>query len=130
MAGGTGLALCAAIVVVVTVRSSLGERQLARSGVVIENLRIAPPLDGGLQLAARFIFAEMFVKEVAEKFVGERAVGFCLERTLHLREQRNIGKRRFAKDGFARLNVCLRVGLTLRSDDGLAFLEAQHAEEN
>src|SRR5580698_886370 len=84
MAGGTGVALCAAIVVVVTVRSSLGERQLARSGVVIENLRIAPPLDGGLQLAARFIFAEMFVKEVAEKFVGERAVGFCLERTLHL----------------------------------------------
>src|SRR5580658_37284 len=74
MAGGTGLAVCEAIVGVVTVRSSLGERQLARCGVVIENLRVASPLDSGLQLAARFILAEMFVEEVAEEFVGERAV--------------------------------------------------------
>src|SRR5580658_4676579 len=74
MAGGTGDALCAAIVEVVTGRSSLGERQLARGGVVIENLGVAAPLDGCFQLAARFVFAEMFVEQVAEKVVGERAV--------------------------------------------------------
>ena len=62
MAGGTGLALCEAIVGVVTGRSSLGECQLSRGGVVIENLRVAPPLNGSLQLAARFVLAEMFVE--------------------------------------------------------------------
>jgi hypothetical protein len=76
MAGGTGLALWEAIVGVVTGRSSLGESQLARGGVVIENLRVAAPLNGSFQLAARFVLAEMFVEEVAEKFVGERAVRF------------------------------------------------------
>src|SRR5271169_4857849 len=75
-AGGTGLALWEAIVGVVTGRSSLGEGQLARGGVVIENLGVAPPLDGGFQLAARFVLAEIFVEEDAEEFVGERAVRF------------------------------------------------------
>ena len=69
---------------VVTVRSSLGEGQLPGGGVVIENFRVTSPLDGGLQLAARFVFAEMLVEKVAEEFVGESAVGFCLERILHL----------------------------------------------
>ena len=62
IAGGTGLALWEAIVGVGTVRSSLGERQLARGRVVIKNLRVASPLDGGFQLAARFILAEVFVE--------------------------------------------------------------------
>src|SRR5271163_2480214 len=108
IAGGTGLALWEAIVGVVTGRSSLGEGQLARRGVVIENLRVASPLNGGFQLAARFVLAEMFIEEVAKKFVGERAIRFCFQCVLHLRKQRNIRERRFAKDCFARLDVRLR----------------------
>jgi len=84
IAGGTGLALWEAIVGVGTVRSSLGERQLARGRVVIKNLRVAPPLDGGFELAARFILAEMLVEEIAEKFIRERAIGFGFQRLLHL----------------------------------------------
>src|ERR1700721_2447020 len=118
MAGGTGDALCEAIVGVVTGRSSLGERQLARGRVIIENLGVASPLDGGFQLAARFVLAEVFVEKIAEEFVRESAVGFCSEGILHLRKKRDIGERRLAKNCFARLNVRLRVGLPLGSDDG------------
>src|SRR5580704_13925657 len=74
IAGGTGLALWKAIVGVGTVRSSLGERQLARGRVIVKNLRVAPPLDSGFQLAGRFILAEVLVEEIAEELVGESAI--------------------------------------------------------
>src|SRR5579863_8906849 len=84
IAGGTGDALCEAIVGVVTGGSGLGEGQLARGRVVIKNLGVASPLDGGCQLAARFILAEVFIEEVAEEFVGKSSVGLCSQRILHL----------------------------------------------
>src|SRR5271169_3469027 len=130
MAGGTGLALWEAIVGVVTGRSSLGKGQLARGGVVIENLRVAPPLNGGFQLAARFVLAEVFVEEVAKEFVGERAVRFRFQGILHLAKERNMCESGFAKDRFARLDVRLSVGLSFGSNDGFALFEAEHAEEH
>ena len=48
----------------------------------------------------------------------------------HLAEQRNIGEGGFAENGFARLNIRLREGLAFGSDDGVAFFDAEHAEEN
>src|SRR5260370_11906484 len=72
----------------------------------------------------------MLVKQVTEKFFGQSAVGFSFERLLHLAEQRNIGESGFAKDCFTRLNVRLSKRLALRSDDGVAFFDAKHSEEN
>src|SRR5580704_17674286 len=69
-----------------TGRSGLGEGQLAGGGIVIENLGIASPLDGGFELAAGLVFAEMLVKQVAEKFIVVSAIGFGFERLFHLAE--------------------------------------------
>src|SRR6266487_1542019 len=81
--------------------SGLGERQLAGGGVVIKNFRVAAPLDGGFKLAAGFFLAKMFVEQILEEFIVERAVGFGLERLFHLAKQRNVGKSGFSKNGFA-----------------------------
>src|SRR5467141_421268 len=129
-AGGSGAAWVLERVSSGTGRSDLSKGQLAGCGVVIENLGVAPPLNGGFQLAAGLVFAEMFVEEVAEKFIVEGAIGFGFERLLHLAEQGHMGEGGFAEDGFARLNVCLGEGLALGSNDGVALLDAQESEEN
>src|SRR6266478_141650 len=108
--------------------SGLGESQLAGGGVVIENFGVAAPLDGGFELAAGFFLTKMLVEQVAEKFFGQSAVGFGLERLLHLAEQRNIGECGLSKDCFTRLNVRLCERLALRRDDGVAFFDAKHSE--
>jgi hypothetical protein len=128
--GGRGVACETEEVSAGTGGSGLGQRELAGGGVVIENFGIAPPLNGGFKLAARFVLAEMFVEQVAEKFIAERAIGLGFERLLHLTEQRYVGEGGFAEDGFARLNVRLRERLAFGCDDGVAFFDAQQAEEN
>src|SRR5208337_1142639 len=60
--------------------SDLGERQFAAGCVVIEKLGIASPLDRCFQLPPRFILAEVFIKQVLEKFRRQRAVRFGLQR--------------------------------------------------
>src|SRR5260370_16088606 len=104
--------------------SGLGERQLAGGGVVIENFRVAAPLDGGFELAAGFFLAEMLVEQIPEEFIVERAVGFGLERLFHLAEQWNVGERGFSKNRFSCLNVRLRQRLPLPSDNRIAFFNA------
>src|SRR5260370_34630024 len=79
-AGGSGVVGAVERVRSGTWASGLGEGQLAGGGVVIENFGVAAPLDGGFELAAGFVFAEMFVEQVAEKLVVERAVGFEIGR--------------------------------------------------
>src|ERR1700730_10142912 len=130
--GGSGVLCCvvASGAVGGTRRSGLGERQLAGGGVIIEKLGVAPPLDGGLQLALRLVFAEVLVDEIVEKFGGQRAIGFCFERLLHLAEYRDVGERRFAEHRFARLDVSLCEGVALRRDDGVSFFEADEAEQD
>src|SRR5580704_9790625 len=90
IAGGTGLALSEAIVGVVTGRSSLGERQLPGGRIVVEDFRVTSPLNGGFQLSARFLLAEVFVEEVTEELVGEGAVRFRFKGVIHLAKQRDI----------------------------------------
>src|SRR6202158_1118322 len=98
--------------------------------VVIENFGVAAPLDGGFELAAGFFLAEMFVEEVAEKFLGECAIGFSFERLLHLAEQGNVGESGLAENRFAGLNVRLSKRLAFRSDDGVALFDAKEAKQN
>src|SRR5580698_11358707 len=95
----------------------LGERQFAGGGVVIENFGVASPLNRGFELAARFVFAEMLVDQIVKKFIGQCAIGFCFQRLFHLAKDRNVGKRRFAKDRFARLDVGLAEVIAAGGDD-------------
>src|SRR6202166_4887084 len=77
-------------VVEVTRRLDLGQRELAGRGIVIKNLGVTAPLNGGLQLAARFSRTEMFIDEVMEEFIRKGAIGFGLEGLLHLAQQGNV----------------------------------------
>src|SRR5271165_2859174 len=69
--GGIGVEICGAVAVKGKVRSSLGESQLPGGGIVVKEFGVAAPLDGGFQLAACFILAEMFVEQVAKKLVRQ-----------------------------------------------------------
>src|SRR5260370_42326725 len=91
--------------------SGLGERQLAGGGVVIENFRVAAPLDGGFELAAGFFLAEMLVEQIPEEFIVERAVGFSLEPFFHLAGQWDVGDRGFSKNPFGGPNLPFRKSL-------------------
>src|SRR5712664_2304247 len=83
-AGGSGVAWAVERVSSGTGRSGLSKSQLAGCGVVIENFGVAPPLNGGFKLAAGLVFAEMFVKQIAEKFIAECAIGFGFQSLFHL----------------------------------------------
>src|SRR5579859_1532362 len=106
-------AVCATGVSAGTIGSSLGERQLAGSRVVVENLRVTSPLDRGFQLTPRFIFAEVLVQQIPKEFVGQRSVRLCLQRLLHLPQQRHVRQRRPAENLFSRLNIPVRKLLAL-----------------
>src|SRR5208283_781282 len=103
--GGIGAGCVETAAGVGTGRSALGQRQFAAGGVVVEEFGIAAPLDGGFELAARFVFAEMFIEQILKEFRGQSAIVFGFESLLHLTKKRDVGKSRLAKDGFAFLNV-------------------------
>src|SRR6266566_2696511 len=124
-AGGCGVGLTAGSAGAGTVGSRLGEGQFAGLRIIIKNLGIASPLDGGFELPAGFLLAEVLVEQIAEKVLAERAVGFGLEGLFHLPEQRHIGEGGLAEDGFAGLNVGLGEGIAFRRDNGIALLHAK-----
>src|SRR6266567_2204473 len=113
-----------------TVDSSLGEGQLAGLGIIIKNFGVASPLDGGFELAAGLLLAEVLVEQVAEEFLAESAVGFGLEGLLHLAEQGHVGESGLAEDGFAGLDVGLGKCVAFRRDDGVTLLDAKQTQEN
>ena len=51
---------------------SSGRKKRWRVRIVIEQLSVASPFDGGFQLALGFFFGEVFVQQVVEKLVGQR----------------------------------------------------------
>src|SRR5579859_7444859 len=68
--------------------SRLRESQLARGRIIVKNFGVASPLNCGFQLAPRFLFAEVFVQQIVEKFRRQRAVILGSQRLLHLAKQR------------------------------------------
>src|SRR5215469_17949295 len=129
-AGGSGVERTAVSAGAVTVGSRLGESQFAGLGIIVKNLGVASPLDGGFELTAGFFLAEVLIEQIAEKVLAERAVGLGLEGLFHLPEQRHVGEGGLAEDGFAGLNVGLGEGIAFRRDDGIALLHAKQTQEN
>src|SRR5271154_275069 len=76
--GGIGVVDGGAAAVKDKGESNLSEGQLAGGGIIVKELGVAAPLDSGFELTAGFVFAEMLVQQVAEEFVGKRAIGFGL----------------------------------------------------
>src|SRR5215475_10692857 len=48
-----------------------GQEELPLLGVVVEQLGVAAPIDGGVELADGFLFAEVFVEDVVKELVGD-----------------------------------------------------------
>src|SRR3974377_453073 len=113
-----------------TGKSSFCQRELPAGGVEIKDFRVTTPLDGGLELTAGFVLAEVFVQQVLEELGGKSAVRLGFEGLFHLAQKRNVGQHRFAKNGFAFLNVALRECLALRSNDGGALVKLEQAKEH
>src|SRR5258708_23495127 len=128
--GGSGVACSIAGASAGTMNSSLSERQLAGGRVVVKNLRVAPPLNRRFELTPRFVFAEVLVQKIAKKFVRQRAVGFRLQRLLHLPQQGHVIQRRLAENLLPGLNITTRKFLALRSDDRVAFFTPQQAKQH
>src|SRR5258707_5301866 len=63
-AGGSGVACGTEETGSGTGGSRLGEGQLAGDGIVVENFGVAAPLDGGFEVAAGFVLAEMCLEQV------------------------------------------------------------------
>src|SRR5215472_10914189 len=112
-----------------TVASDLCQLQLAGLGVIIKNLGIAPPLNGGFQLAPGFLFTEMLVKQVAEKLLAKCSVGFGPEGLLHLAEQRHVVERGLPKDSLASLNVRSGKSAAGVRNDSLSLFDAKQPEQ-
>src|SRR5580704_8581261 len=108
----------------------LGKSQFSGGGVVVENFGVAAPLNRGFELAAGFLFAEMFVDQIVEKFVGERAIGFRFQRLFHLAKDRNVGQRGLAKQRFAHLDVGLAKIVASGSDNCGAVFDFDEAEND
>src|SRR2546428_13081484 len=101
-AGGSGVECTAASTGAGTAGSGLCESQLAGRGVVIKNLGVTPPLDGGFQLAAGFFFAEMLIEEVGEKLFARSRVRLDPAGLFYVAEHRHMGRGGFRKASLVR----------------------------
>ena len=55
----------------------LGKEELLRVGIVVEQFRVAAPVDRRFELRLGFLFAEVLVQQVLEELVGQRVVGLA-----------------------------------------------------
>src|ERR1035441_4629297 len=61
------------------VAGGLMQRQTVASGVVLENVGVAAPVQGGIDLPLRFVAREMFVQNVAEKLQRHGVIGLAVQ---------------------------------------------------
>src|ERR1700756_1852685 len=83
----------------------LSLRQASAGPVVIEDFSIASPILGGLKLALHFVFGEMLVEDIVEKFVSDRMIGLAFQDAVDLLQNHDVLKRRFAEQNLALLNI-------------------------
>src|SRR6266852_1424692 len=129
-AGGSGVRVFTEIEEVATGRSAVRQSQFACGGIVIAKFGVAAPLDRCFELPASFLFAEVFVQQILEKFRGKRAVGLGFQRLFHLAKQRDVSKNGFAENVLALLNVALRESLAHGGDDGVTLFDLEKFEQD
>src|ERR1700692_2423699 len=85
-----------------------GVSKPAAFSIVIENLRIPAPIHRSIELALHFLFREMLVENVVEKFVVDGMVRLPLENTVNLPQDCDVFQHCGSKQNLARLNVSIR----------------------
>src|SRR3984893_10722470 len=77
--------------------SGFGQVQASAGRVVVEDLGVATPVDGRVELGLGLLLAEVLVEDVEEEIVGQGAVGLGAQRVADLAQQRHVLQRRFAE---------------------------------
>src|ERR1700722_19458536 len=68
----------------------LGQDEAAARGVEVEELGVAAPVDGGLNLPLAFVGAELLVEHVEEELFGDSVVGFGFEGAANLTQEQDV----------------------------------------
>jgi len=79
----------------------LVEEQAVGFGVVGEDLGVAPPIQGCVDLALNIFLGEVLVQNVAKEFYGDCPVGLSLESIPDLLNQSDVAEDRFTKEFFS-----------------------------
>src|SRR3984885_13152844 len=103
--GRLGLGLCGG--------GFLGQKEAAGRRVMVEQLGVAAPADGRLELRLGFFLAEVFVEQVFEERVRQAVVGLGLERARDLAYERDVFQSGGAKQFLAAQDIGLGEGAAL-----------------
>ncbi len=105
------------------------QADLAVAGVVFEELCVASPVDGGVELRSGFFAAVLAGKKVDEEPFAQRAVAGVLERASDAPHERHALDGRIAEDFLGPLNVGAGEPLAGRSQVQAPVLDGREAEE-
>src|SRR5580700_3066170 len=75
----------------------LGLNEPSTLPVVIENLRVAPPVRGGIKLALHFLLGKMFIENIVKEFIVDRVIRLPLQNAVDLLQNSDVFQRRFAE---------------------------------
>src|SRR5437773_1918078 len=107
----------------------LGQEKTGGIGVIVENLRVSPPGNGGFKLPFDFILAEVLFENVVKEFFRKRPVRLDLERMLDLAKRSDMLKRCPTEKNFSLKNIGFGKRLPLRSNLHIAFFHVYVLEE-
>ena len=100
-----------------------------RDGIEVEELGVAAPVDGGLQLALRLVFAELLVEHVEEELLGNGVVALGFERADDLAQQQDVLERGVAEQLLLPQDFGVGELGAAGGDGGVAFFDLEEAEQ-
>src|SRR5246127_737004 len=99
----------------------LSLRQASAGPVVIEDFSIASPILGGLKLALYFVFGEMLIEDIVEKFIRDGMIGLAFQDAVNLLQNHDVLEGGAPEQNFALLNVGVGECDALRRDLHIAL---------
>ena len=108
----------------------LGENEAVLGAIKIENLGVAAPVHGRIKLALHFVFTEMLVENVIEKFLRNRMIGLGMQNAVDLLQDHHVLQRRLAEEHLAAKNIGFRKMSAFGSDLNVAFFQCRKAEQD
>src|ERR1700677_4741180 len=101
----------------------------AAGRVIGEQLSIPSPVDRGLQLSQRLVFAELLVQHVVKELFGDGPIALGLDRSHNLSQQQHILYRCNAKQLLLAKNLRVGVLRSTRRNRRIALVYRQEAEQ-
>src|SRR5579864_4341917 len=111
-------------------RGGLVQLQPVALRVVAEQVAIAAPIEGGVDLALDVLAGEVLVQDVAKEFQRHGVVGFVGERDVDLLQKRDAGQGSVPEQNFARGDVAFGELLAGGSDFEITFVELGETKQS